>query len=154
VAAGVVRRDAGTHGIDGGVVLRRLVAAWLLVQAALLANGLAGGRFPWDMFADPPTERRTLVAQARTADGPWEPLPVDTLFRYRRGFTDRTVLDEAKALRPRGRRRERAAFARWAVEELAPDRGYVEVALRLDVERLGPARARSEVDLGTFPVGP
>ncbi len=130
-----------------------VVGAWLLVQATLLANGLAGGRFPWDMFADPASERITVHASARTADGPWEPLPIEDLFRYRRGFTDLTILDEAKALRPRGRRRERAAFARWAVEALAPDRGYVEVELHLDVERFGRASVRSRQDLGTFTIG-
>ena len=132
---------------------RWVIAAWVAVQLGLVGHGLLGGRWAWDMFAEPSVDRRTVAASARVAGGPWEPLAIDTLFRYRRGFTVRTVLDEAHALRPRGRRRERAAFAEWAVHELAPDAGYTEVELHLDVEGVARGR-RSTVDLGTFPVSP
>lgn len=128
-------------------------AAWFVVQLALVGWGLGTGRWPWRMFGDPASHRRHFVLEARTADGPWVTLALDDLFRYHRGATTLTVLDDAPAMYGRGNLRERRAFARWAVAELAPDQGFVEAHLYADEVSIRTGRARVD-DLGTFAVGP
>ncbi|MFT4621499.1 MAG: hypothetical protein ACI8PZ_000151 [Myxococcota bacterium] len=135
---------------DGRVVL----ALWGLVQVVLLVQALAGGIWPWRMFAAPEIRPPVVIAEARVDDGAWQPLRIDDAFHYTRGWSERRVPDEAKALyEGRAHPRDRAAFARWLVAELAPDAGYTEVRLRL--EREGPRGGPVEsTGLGRFPVTP
>jgi hypothetical protein len=128
-----------------------VLAAWGLAQLGLLGHGAVTGRWPWNMFGDPEAHRRRFALEAREADGPWEPLPLGDLFRWRRGFTELGVLDDAYALYGRGGRRERRAFVTWAVAELAPGRPYVEARLTSHEVSIRTGHASVD-DLGTFPL--
>lgn len=128
-----------------------LFVVWWLVQVSLVGYGAATGRWAWRMFGDPASHRRHFVLEAREPDGEWERLPLDELFRFHRGFTDLTVMDDAFALYGRGGRRERRDFVRWAVRTLAPDRPYTEARLWADQVAIRTGR-RSVDDLGTFPL--
>lgn len=135
---------------------RALLGLWIAAQVVAVGWGVGTGRWPWAMFAAPDARVRRVYAEARAPEGDWEALPIDTLFHYARGFTDRTILDEARALRHvrgRGRRQQRADFARYAASELAPEAGYVEVHLWAEATDARTGR-RIVTDLGTYPAGP
>ena len=118
---------------------RWALRVWVVVQVALLVTAWTTDHWPWRMFVSSPGPARTLRVDARVDGGTWQRLPVEEVFGYTRGFTNRTIPHEARALRttrtsPR-RKRERERFARWMVEYTAPDAGYDEVRLQWVVHR-------------------
>ena len=126
-----------------------VVGAWALVHLGLVANGLATGGWPWQMFAHPPAHDRRVVLEVRAGDGPWTPLPLEDAFRWRRGFTTLGVLSDAPAMTGRGGWRERRALARWAVPRLDPGGRWTEARLWAEEISIRTGRVRTE-DLGTF----
>ena len=138
-----------------------VLALWLLVHSVILlraaapAVGLGGGPFPWRMFAHASPYENTFRADARARGGPWVSLPVERVFRYRRGATNLRIYDHAKQFFAAGHDRERARFAHHLAVELASwlPPGAVEIRLRFHRRHLDTG-AEHDSELGRFAIAP
>lgn len=119
-----------------GRILFSLGALWFLgLQVTNLVAPLlpsSNARFPWAMFSIPSGPSRDYRVYGIAADGRRIPIPVERWFRFRRGFSEHTLLFQHRALRPKpGVTRERRELARWLARRL-----YAEDGIRLKKVKL------------------
>lgn len=139
---------------------RRLVLAFVFFQLVLFLRAAlplpepwhAG--WPWRMFDRRDPWEKVLEATGVTVEGHTLELPLNELFRYRRGFTPMRAYDQQPALKDPTQRALLQAFAQSLADRMV-ERGVALRSVRLRWRRFhvetgeGPAQ-----ELGEFPVRP
>jgi hypothetical protein len=133
------------------------IALFLAVQLALavgaaLKLGPLAARWPWGMFDTREPFDRVLVAVGVTDAGERVHVPLERLFRYRRGTTPLAAYHQYPALFPGGRVEERRDFCRYLARRMAA-RGTQLRRIELAWLHLFVDGGRVErVDLGAYDV--
>jgi hypothetical protein len=151
--AGRARRTGHEEPVRSPRTAERVFGLWIAIHLVVVGAALAGGPWPWHMFARAVHVETELVAEGRVAHGTWIDLALEDHFHYTRGFTAFRIYDEARATTRPGHPRAKRDFARW-IGERALERGLEVEAVRLRRHTQpiggGPTRSRTlvEVELG------
>ncbi len=76
------------------------------------------GKWPWGMFRNASAENRRLIAKGKDKNGPWNPIPLEDFFHYKRGYTTLHIYDHALAFRRHGEKSDRRHFAEYLATEM------------------------------------
>src|SRR5687767_10628577 len=91
-----------------------VIVGFLGVQVAIAVRAaFFGGNLPWRMFASRSNADTYLMAMAIGPEGESTVIPMEQIFRYARGATDRRIPDNFKPITEGTDPERRAGFARF-----------------------------------------
>lgn len=129
----IVRHRRARWLMVGAIAVFFAFQLQLFVRALLPLPEPYGAKFPWGMFKSPASEDKWVIAIGVTQSGEEIELPIGEVFRYRRGATQMTIADHARATRKRTehipwQRKQLALFlADWMKEQRGVELTWVKL---------------------------